>query len=134
MPTWLAHHTPLLQGRRYPGARDLCAGTRYGCCSHSIINCFVQETIFECTAALDEIRPHGHGFGCGDGSCIDWHQRHAVRVFSTLSSAMGITIESFPLVVWLSSLRLRGVRSCGSRHGLGVSVLVALGSAWAVRF
>ena len=25
----------------------------------------------------------GHGFGCGDGSCIDWHQRH-VREFSAL--------------------------------------------------
>ena len=28
----------------------------------------------------------GHGFGCGDGSCIDLHQRHVVRVFSALSS------------------------------------------------
>ena len=29
---------------------------------------------FECTAALDLIRdgPMGHGFPCGDGSCIDW--------------------------------------------------------------
>ena len=36
----------------------------------------------------------GHGFGCGDGSSIDWHQRHVVRVFSALSS-----------VLWLSSLR-----------------------------
>ena len=27
----------------------------------------------------------GHGFDCGEGSCIDWYQRH-VRVFSALSS------------------------------------------------
>ena len=26
----------------------------------------------------------GHGFGCGDGSCVDWHQRHVVRMFSAL--------------------------------------------------
>ena len=28
----------------------------------------------------------GHGFGCSDGSCIDWHQRHVVRVFPALWS------------------------------------------------
>ena len=28
----------------------------------------------------------GHGFGFGDGNCIDWHQRHVVRVcFRSLS-------------------------------------------------
>ena len=51
----------------------------------------------------------GHGFGSGDGSCIDWHQRHVVRVSSALcplSSAL-----------WLSSLR--GVRSYDCRDGLG---------------
>ena len=46
----------------------------------------------------------GHCFGCGDGSCIDGHQRHVVRV--VLLS-----------VVWLSSLP--DVRSCGDRHGHG---------------
>ena len=45
----------------------------------------------------------GHGFGGGDGRCIHWHQRHVARVFPTL-------------VFWLP--RLRGVRSCGGRHGL----------------
>ena len=25
-----------------------------------------------------------HGFGYGDGSCVDLHQRHVVRVFSAL--------------------------------------------------
>ena len=44
----------------------------------------------------------GHGFDCGEGSCIDWYQRH-VRVFSAL--------------ILLSSLR--GIRSCGGHHGLG---------------
>ena len=53
----------------------------------------------------------GHGFDWGDGSCIDWHQRHVVRMF-LLS------------VVRLSSLR--GIRSCGGRHGLG-SLLGLLG-------
>ena len=23
----------------------------------------------------------GHGFSCSDGSCIDWRQRHVVRLF-----------------------------------------------------
>ena len=26
----------------------------------------------------------GHGFGFGDGSCIDWHQRCVVGVFFAL--------------------------------------------------
>ena len=30
--------------------------------------------------------PIGHGNGCVDGSYMDWHQRHVVRVFSALSS------------------------------------------------
>ena len=46
----------------------------------------------------------GHGFDCGDASCIDWHQQHVVRVF-LLS------------VVWLSSVQ--GIGSCGGRHSLG---------------
>ena len=29
----------------------------------------------------------GHGIGCGDESCINWHQRHVVRVFSALLSS-----------------------------------------------
>ena len=43
----------------------------------------------------------GHGFGCVDGSWIDWHQRHVVRVFLLPD-------------VWQSGLR--GVRSCDGRH------------------
>ena len=46
----------------------------------------------------------GHGFGCGDGSCIDWHQRHVVCVLSALC----------PLAV-----SGRDDRSCGGRHSLG---------------
>ena len=44
------------------------------------------QTISDCTSALDSIRdgPTGHGFGYGDGSFIDWHRRHVVRVFSAL--------------------------------------------------
>ena len=43
----------------------------------------------------------GHGSGFGDGGCIDWHQRHIVRVFSAPPSC------------------LRGVHYCGGRHGIG---------------
>ena len=48
----------------------------------------LQQTIFEYTAALNSMRdgPMGHGFDWGHGSCIDWHQRHGIRVFSALSS------------------------------------------------
>ena len=45
----------------------------------------------------------GHEFDRCDGSCVDWHQRHVVRLFCS--------------VLWLSSLR--GFRSCGGHHGLG---------------
>ena len=51
----------------------------------------------------------GHGFG--DGSCIDWHQRHVVCACSALCRLL-----SSP----------RGVRSYGGRHGLG-SLLGLLG-------
>ena len=46
----------------------------------------LQQTIFEGAAALNSTRDGhmGHGFGCGDGSCIDWHQRHVVRVLLAL--------------------------------------------------
>ena len=48
----------------------------------------LQQTVSECTVALNAMRdgPMDHGFGCGGGSCMDWHQRHVVRVFSALSS------------------------------------------------
>ena len=39
VPTRLADHTLLLQGRWYPEARDL-RRTKYGCCSNSTITCF----------------------------------------------------------------------------------------------
>ena len=101
--------TLLLQVRRYPEARDL-RWIKYECCSNCTITCyrdvFLNVRQHSIRAALNSMRdgPMGHGFGCGDGSCVDWHQRHVVRVF-LLS------------VFWLSSLR--GVRSCGSLHGLG---------------
>ena len=78
-------HTLLLQGRRYPEARDLrCAldKVRVLFKQHHYL---LQQTIFDCTAALNAMRdgPMGHGFGCGDGS-IGWHQRHVVRAFYAL--------------------------------------------------
>ena len=30
----------------------------------------------------------GHGFGCGDESCDDWHQLHVVHVCSALCSLL----------------------------------------------
>ena len=39
VPTRLADDTLLLQGRRYPEARDL-RWTKYGCCSNSIMTCY----------------------------------------------------------------------------------------------
>ena len=70
--------TLLLHGRRYPEAQDL-RWTKYGCCSNSI-NCY-NRRFLNVQHSIDG--PMGHGFGCADGSCIDWHQRH-VRVFSAL--------------------------------------------------
>ena len=48
--------------------------------------------------------PKGHGFGCGDGSCMVWHHRH-------------FFVRFLRAVVWQSSLR--SVSSCGGRHGPG---------------
>ena len=75
----VADHTLLLKGRRYPESRDL----RW---SNNII--LATKTIFEYTAALNSMKdgPMSHGLDCGDGSCIDWHRRHVVRVFSARSS------------------------------------------------
>ena len=80
--TRLADHTLLQQGRRYPEARDLrWTKVRVLFTRHDLL----QQTIFECTATPNSMRdgPMDHGFVCGDGSSIDWHQRH-VRVFSAL--------------------------------------------------
>ena len=66
--------------------REICGGQITG--DFQTASYLLQQTIFEYTAALNSMRdgPMGHGFDCGDGSCIDWHQRHVVRVFSALSS------------------------------------------------
>ena len=49
----------------------------------------------------------GHGFGCGDGSCIDWHQRHVVREISAVC----------PLVYGVFVAAYGGHRGLGSRLG-----------------
>ena len=41
----------------------------------------------------------GHGFGCGDGSCVDWHPRHVVRVFSALCRLAVIVYGAFVAAV-----------------------------------
>ena len=84
MPTRLAdQNTLLLQGRRYPEARDLRWKSTGGV--HRTASSLAMTDDF-CKAALSSTRdvPMGHGFGCGDGSCIDWHHRHVVCVCSAL--------------------------------------------------
>ena len=93
MPTRLVDRARLLQGRRYPEARDLrwTAEQQYGCCSSSIITYYLpQQTIFECTrtAALNSMRdgPVGHGFGQSEGLYIStvYHLRSRFYSFQTL--------------------------------------------------
>ena len=54
----------------------------------------------------------GHGFGCGDGSCIDWHQRRVVRVFSAINSLRGVRSSLVAAVSLLAWARL-GCSSSG---------------------
>lgn len=82
VPTWLADRILLLRCHRYSEARDLRwikVRMLFKRRHH-----FVQRMLLEGTAALNSIwdGPMGHGFGYGDANCIDWHQRHVVRVFS----------------------------------------------------
>ena len=83
VPTRLSDHALLLQGRRHPEARDL-RWIKYGCCSNSVFTCYKRRFL---PVQQHPIRSGtGHGFGCGDRSCVDRHQRHVDRVFSVLCS------------------------------------------------
>ena len=55
----------------------------------------------------------GHDFGCGDGSCFDWHQRHVVCEFSSLCS-LGVLSTGFR--------RCGGHCVLGSRFGPALAV------------
>ena len=65
--------------------REICALGKVRVLSIQIHH-WLQQTIFKRTAALNSMRDGlmGDVFGHGDGSCIDWHQRHVVREFSAL--------------------------------------------------
>ena len=103
MPTQLADHTLLLQGRRYPEARDLRRAKYEGCCSN--IN-LLRQTIFENTAAHNSMRT------------APWATVLDAAMEAVLTGISGMLLLSFLLsVLWLSCLR--GVRSCGGHRGLG---------------
>ena len=104
VPTRLVHHTLLLQERRYPEARDL-RWTTYGCCSNSIINCYNRRFF---NAQQHSIRRGTAPWATGSTEVME----------ATLTGISGMLCLCFLLsVVWLSSLR--GIYSCGGRHGLG---------------
>ena len=83
---YVPDHTLLLEGRRYPESPKSAVDEVWVISKQH--HHLLQQTIFEYTAPLNSMRdvPMGHGFDCGDGSYIDWHQRHVVHVFSALSS------------------------------------------------
>ena len=83
LPARLTGQTPLLEWHRCSEARDLRL-IKYGCCSIASSLDLLQQTSFDCTAALSSIRdgPMGHGLGCGDRNFLVWYQRHVVGVFS----------------------------------------------------
>ena len=85
--TPIADHTLLLQGRRYPEARDL-RRTMYGRCSNSAITCYNRRFL---NLQQHSIRRGTAAWATGsteamEAVLVDWHQRHVVRVCSALCS------------------------------------------------
>ena len=104
VPTRLDDHTLLLQGCRYPEARDL-RRAKYGCCSNSTIACYNRRFL-----NLQQRLIRRGTAPCATGS--------TEAMEAALTGISGMLFVCFLLsVVWLSSLR--GIRSCGGRHGLG---------------
>ena len=104
LPTWLADHTLLLQGCRYPEARGL-RRTKYGCRSNSTITCYNRRFL---NLQLHSIRRGTAPWATGSTEAME----------AALTGISGVLFVCFLLsVVWLSSLR--GIRSRGGRHGLG---------------
>ena len=64
----------------------------------------------------------GHGFGCGEGICIDWHQRH-VRVLSALSSGCLVYGACVAAVVTMASLLVWAVNSSSFAFEMSMHVL-----------
>ena len=104
VPTRLADHTLLLQCRQYLEARDL-RRTKYGYCSKSTVACYNRRFL---NVQQHSIRRRTAPWATGSAEVME----------AALTGISGMLFVGFLLsVVWLSSLR--GVRSCGGRHGLG---------------
>ena len=104
VPTQLADHTLLLQGRRYPEARDL-RWTKYGGCCSNIITCYGRR--------FSSVQQHSIRSGTAP-----WATFLAAAVEAVLTGVSDMLSLNFLLsVVWLSCLP--GVRSCGGHRGLG---------------
>ena len=89
----------------------------------------LQQTVFECIntvlLAIDLIRDGsmGHGFGCGDRRCIDWHQRYVVVLSALCPLAVYLVYRAFVAAVaatvsvlaWAVCFKLLVFRFCVGR-------------------
>ena len=91
VPTRLVDHTLLLQGRRYPEARDL-RRTKYGCCSNSTITCYGRRFL--------NVQQHSIRRGT-----TPWGTDSSEVMEAASTGISGMLFVCFLLsVVWLSSL------------------------------
>ena len=105
VPTRLADHTLLLHKGAGILKREICAGQRTGCCSNSTITCYNGRFL--------NVQEHSIRRGTAP-----WVTGSTEVMEVALTGISGMLIVCFMLsVIWLSSLR--GIRSCGGRHGLG---------------
>ena len=87
----------------YPEARDL-RRTKYGCCSNSTVASYNRRFL----------NAQQHSNSTND----PWATGSTEVTEAALTGISGMLFVCFLLsVLWLSSLR--GIRSCGGRHGLG---------------
>ena len=117
VPTRLADHTLLLQGRRYPEAR--CAGQSTGAVQTAPLLATTEDFL------MYLVQQHSIRRGTAP-----WATGLTKVMEAALTGISGMLFVCFLLsVVWLSTNSLRGIRRGGDRHGL-----FSLGPAWAVRF
>ena len=101
---WLADHILLPQGRRYSPKREIYAG---------------QSTSAVQTAPFTRynrrfLNAHQHSIRRGTAP---WATGATEVMEAALTGISGMFLCFLLSVVWLSSLR--GIRTCGGRHGLG---------------